>query len=144
MAANILAENNFNGTIYNMLGGLNEWKNQGYPTDGYTTFEIMNFQGGFGTISIDIKNNGSFTAKNITIEINVIGGFFSAIDFTSSCINCPVPLAPNATETESTRKDGFIIGFGPIEITASAMAGNADKITVKQEGYIFGLLIILR
>jgi rhodanese-related sulfurtransferase len=144
IAANILAENNFNGVIYNMLGGLKEWKNQGYPTDGYTTFEIMNFQGGFGTISIDIKNNGSFTAKNITIEINVIGGFFSNIDFTSSCINCPVPLAPNATETESTRKDGFIIGFGPIEITVSAMAGNADKITIKQEGYIFGVLVLIK
>ena len=81
--------------------------------------------------------------KNNTIKINIVGGFFSGIDFTSSCLNCPQPLAPNATETESTRKDGFIIGFGPIDITVSAMPGNADKISIKQEAYIFRLLIKL-
>jgi rhodanese-related sulfurtransferase len=30
-AANILIENNFQGTIYNMLGGITEWKLKGYP-----------------------------------------------------------------------------------------------------------------
>jgi len=143
-AANILKENNFDGIIYNILGGITEWKNKGYPTEGYTTFQIMNFQGGIGSVSVDIKNNGSFTAKNITIEIKVVGGFFSGINFTSSCINCPTPLAPNATETESTRKDGYILGFGPIEITVSAMAKNVDKVTVKQEGFIFGLFILIK
>ena len=64
--------------------------------------------------------------------------------FTSSCLNCPEPLAPNAIETESIRKDDFIFGFGPIYITVSAMAGNAEKITVKKQGYIFGLLILIR
>jgi len=32
IAANILDVNEFNGTIYNMLGGINEWKYEGYPT----------------------------------------------------------------------------------------------------------------
>jgi rhodanese-related sulfurtransferase len=31
-AANILLDNNFEGTIYNMLGGINEWKLKGYST----------------------------------------------------------------------------------------------------------------
>jgi rhodanese-related sulfurtransferase len=144
IAANILKENGFNGIIYNMLGGLTQWKNQGYPTEGYTTFEIKNMQGGIGKVTADIKNSGNFTAKNITIEIKVVGGFFSAIDFTSSCKNCPVPLAPNATETESTLKDGYILGFGPIDITVSAMAKNVDKVTVKQEAFIYGIIIITR
>ena len=144
MAANILVENNFNGIIYNMLGGLKEWKNKGYPTEGYTTFEIMNISGGLGSVSVDIKNNGTFTAKNITIEIKVIGGFFSGIDFTSSCINCQTPLAPNTTETESTIKDGYILGFGPIDITVSAMAKNVDKVTVKHEGFIFGIFVLIK
>lgn len=142
-AANILIENNFNGVVYNMLGGITDWKNKGYPTDGHTTFQIINFQTGLGSISFDIKNNGTFTAKNISAEINIVGGFFSAIDFTSSCLNCPIPLAPNATTTESTRKDGLILGFGQIEITVSAWANNVDKITMKQEGYILGILIII-
>ena len=144
MAADILAENNFNGVIYKMLGGLNEWKNQGYPTEGYTTLQIINIEGNLGFVSVDIKNNGTFTAKNISVEIKVIGGFFSAIDFTSSCTSCETPLVPNATKTESTSKDGYIIGFGPIEITVSTMAKNADKITIKQEGVIFGLLVLIR
>ena len=142
-AAIILAENNFKGVIYNMLGGLTEWKKQGYPTEGYTTLQIMNIQGGLGSVSIDIKNNGSFTAKNISVEIKVVGGFFSGIDFTSTCINCKNPLEPNATKTESTSKDGYIFGFGPIEITVSAWAKNADKTTRQQKGFIIGLLIFI-
>jgi rhodanese-related sulfurtransferase len=143
-AANILIENNFNGIVYNMLGGITDWKNKDYPTDGYTTFQIIKFQTGLGSLSFDIKNNGTFTAKNISAEIHIAGGFFSAIDFTSSCLNCPQPLAPNATTTESTRKDGFIIGFGPIEITVSAWANNVDKITIRQEAFILGVFITLQ
>jgi len=143
-AANMLVENEFNGVIYNMLGGINEWKNQGYPTEGYTTFQIMNFQGGIGSVSIDIKNNGSYTAKNISVDIRVVGGFFSGINLTSTCIDCETPLEPGATKTESTSKDGFIFGFGPIEITVSAWAKNADKITIKQKGFVIGLLILIR
>jgi rhodanese-related sulfurtransferase len=32
LAAQTLANNGFNGTIYNMLGGIGAWKNAGYPT----------------------------------------------------------------------------------------------------------------
>jgi rhodanese-related sulfurtransferase len=143
-AANILIENEFNGIVYNMLGGITDWKNKGYPTEGYTTFEIINLQGKLGYVTVDIKNNGTFTAKNISAEIKVVGGFFSMIDMTSTCIGCPIPLEPDATTTESTRKDGLIFGFGPIEITVSAWANNVDKITIQQEAFILGLLIILR
>ena len=55
MAAEILVDNNFEGTIYNMLGGIIAWKAAGYPTtiliadaDGpYETFEDepIQFQG---------------------------------------------------------------------------------------------------
>jgi len=31
-AANILIDNGFDGTIYNMVGGITYWKNNGYPT----------------------------------------------------------------------------------------------------------------
>ncbi|HID25569.1 MAG TPA: PKD domain-containing protein [Thermoplasmata archaeon] len=32
VAGNLLVNNGFNGTIYNMLGGITEWKNAGFPT----------------------------------------------------------------------------------------------------------------
>jgi rhodanese-related sulfurtransferase len=140
-AATMLVDNEFNGVVYNMLGGITEWKNQGYPTDGYTTFQIMNFQPNIGSVSIDIKNNGSFTAKNISVEIQVTGGYLSYINLISTCTDCEKPLEPNGTKTESTIKDGFIFGFGPIEITVSVWAKNADKITVKEEGFAFGFFI---
>ncbi len=143
-AATILVENDFNGIVYKILGGLNQWKNQGYPIDGYTTFKIMNIKGGLGVVSADIQNTGTFTAKDINIDINVVGGYLSMINFTSSCINCPVPIEPNAKETENTRKDGYIIGFGPIQITVSASASNVDKITAKKEGYLFGIIILIK
>lgn len=34
VATNLLIDNEFNGTIYNMLGGINAWKAAGYPTIG--------------------------------------------------------------------------------------------------------------
>ncbi|MEF8848795.1 MAG: rhodanese-like domain-containing protein, partial [Candidatus Thermoplasmatota archaeon] len=33
-AASTLVENNFEGTIYNMVGGITEWENKDYPTVG--------------------------------------------------------------------------------------------------------------
>jgi len=34
-AAEILVANGFNGTIYNMVGGINEWKEEGYPVKNF-------------------------------------------------------------------------------------------------------------
>jgi rhodanese-related sulfurtransferase len=34
IATNLLIDNEFNGTIYNMLGGISAWKAAGYPTRG--------------------------------------------------------------------------------------------------------------
>jgi len=33
ISAQILIDNGFQGTVYNMLGGINEWKAQGFPTN---------------------------------------------------------------------------------------------------------------
>jgi rhodanese-related sulfurtransferase len=42
IAANILDDNDFNGTIYNMIGGINAWKSAGYPTISEQPPEINN------------------------------------------------------------------------------------------------------
>jgi len=42
IAANILDDNDFNGTIYNMIGGINAWKGAGYPTISEQPPEINN------------------------------------------------------------------------------------------------------
>lgn len=144
IAANILAENEFNGVIYNMLGGITEWKNQGYPIEGHTTLEIMDFQGEIGSVSFDIKNNGSYDAKNLSYDIRVIGGFFSGIDLAYTCSDYETPLEPEAIITESTKKAGLIFGFGPIEIMVSAGANNAEDISIIKEGFVIGVFIIIK
>jgi rhodanese-related sulfurtransferase len=44
LATVILVDNGFNGTIYNMLGGMNAWKAAGYPTvsGGFTNITVGN------------------------------------------------------------------------------------------------------
>ena len=44
-AANMLIDNNFVGTIYNMVGGIKEWKNKGYPIIGNRPPQIPEING---------------------------------------------------------------------------------------------------
>jgi len=44
-AANALVENDFDGTIYNMLGGITEWKNAGYPIKSNQAPELPTITG---------------------------------------------------------------------------------------------------
>ena len=45
IAANTLVNNDFQGVIYNMLGGINQWKNMGYPTKTNTAPEKPEIKG---------------------------------------------------------------------------------------------------
>lgn len=240
-AANTLVENGFVGTIYNMVGGISQWKSDGYPTvpnrapnkptinapsigqideeieftltandpdydensfiidwddgsdvsiigpfiadepivvrhswtengiyfikvktiDPYqlesewatfefsiskTELEIANVKGGIGCVIVDIKNTGTYTAEEISSDINVHGGLFSLINLSHTCTGCDVcgtTLDPGDVKTENTRESGIIAGFGKIEITVSAWANNAEKINISLNGFIFGLILIL-
>lgn len=133
--------------IYNLNGGYEAWVAAGYPIypiQDYTTLQIMNLDNKLGTIFVDIKNDGILTAKNISIKIKVEGGFFSLIHFTSFCIDCENLLEAGEIKTENIIKDGYIFGFGPIEITVSAWAWNAYKNTTTQKAFIFGLKIFIK
>jgi rhodanese-related sulfurtransferase len=239
-AANTLVDNNFNGVIYNMLGGITSWENNGYPTIGNrppeapqisglstgqagidynftistndpdwdnvyyyidwgdgnseiyqeayesgeevnfthnwdssglfnievkardpyfeqselqtflftissTELEISDIREGFGEITVDIKNIGDFTVENITLKINVNGGFFSKINLNHECngSNCKNFLEPNEIKTASTMKSGFIFGLGPIEIIVIVEAKNAVKVTATENGFVIGPFIMI-
>lgn len=111
-----------------------------------TIFEITEATGGFGKVSITVKNIGDTTAENITIIISVKGGIFNKIDIEkicSGCDTCGDTIEPNGTKTESTSEAGFIIGLGPITITASAEAANTPKVEKTFSGFVFGPLVMI-
>lgn len=111
-----------------------------------TIFEITETTGGFGKVSVTVKNIGATTAENITIIISVKGGFFNTIDLEkicSGCDTCGVTIEPNATKTESTSGAGFIIGLGPITITASAEAKDTAKVEKTFTGFVLGPFVLI-
>jgi hypothetical protein len=111
-----------------------------------TTLEITAVKGGFGKVSVTVKNIGAETAEEITMIISVKGGFLGRVNLTkicSGCGNCTNSILPNATKTESTAEAGKIIGFGPVVISASAEASNAAKVEKTYNGFVLGLFVIV-
>ena len=111
-----------------------------------TILDITKVTGGFGKVSVTIKNIGDSTAEKITIMISVKGGILNKIDIEkicSGCEACGTTIEPNAIKTESTSEAGFIIGFGPITITASAEAANTPKVEKTYTGFVLGPYVIV-
>jgi len=111
-----------------------------------TTLEITAVKGGFGKVSVTVKNIGTETAEEITMIISVKGGVLGRVNLTkicSGCGNCTNSILPNATKTESTAEAGKIIGFGPVVISASAEASNAAKVEKTYNGFVLGLFVIV-
>lgn len=89
--------------------------------------EIVSISGGFGRISIDIKNIGDSISEDIDWSIFVEGGIFDRINVLSEdVINS---LQPNDTVTIQSN---FIIGFGAVKITV-----NVNIIEKKYTGNVF-------
>lgn len=106
-----------------------------------TILEITEVTGGFGVVTMTVKNIGDSTAEKITMSLSVKGGFLNRINIEkicSGCDACGTTLEPNAIKTESTAEAGKIIGFGPIVIIVSAAADNAEKVEKTCNGFVLG------
>jgi len=111
-----------------------------------TILDITEVKGGLGLVTVTVKNIGDSTAETITITISAKGGILNNIDIEkicSGCDACGTTLEPNAIKTESTAEAGRIIGFGPITITASAAADNAEKVEKTYNGFVLGPFVIV-
>lgn len=111
-----------------------------------TTLDITEVTGGFGKVSVTIKNIGDSTAENITIILSVSGGILNKINIEkicSGCDTCGDTIEPNAIKVESTSEAGLILGFGPITITASAEAANTAKVEKTFSGFVLGPFVIV-
>lgn len=111
-----------------------------------TVLDIIQVKGGFGKVSITVKNIGNTTAENVSMTISVQGGILGKINVTKVCTgcgNCSNLIEPDATKTESTLEAGVIIGFGPITISTSAEASNAEIVNKNYNGFVIGFLVII-
>ncbi len=112
--------------------------------EGETELEITGISGGFGTVTVEIKNVGAIVANEISSRTTVTGGIFDSIELTHECSGCSVcgtTLDPGAIKTENTREAGFLFGFGTITVYVTASANNADAVSTSVTGTIIGPFI---
>ena len=111
-----------------------------------TELEIDEVAGHIGAVVVAVTNVGDTVAEDIIITISVEGGILGKIDIyheCSGCSQCGSTLDPGAIKTESTLEEGYIIGFGQVEITVTASATNADEVTKTLNGLVIGPFIII-
>jgi len=111
-----------------------------------TELEIDEIVGHIGAVVVAVTNVGDTVAEDITITISVEGGILGKIDIyheCGGCSQCGTTLDPGAIKTESTLEEGYIIGFGQVEITVTASASNADEVTKTLNGLVIGPFIII-
>jgi hypothetical protein len=108
--------------------------------------EISEVKGGFAQVILTVKNSGDIVADQIVMIINVTGGIAGRIDIAKICAGCggcSNSLEPNETKTESTIEEDVIFGFGPISITVSVDASNAEKVEQTLSGFVIGPLVLI-
>ena len=111
-----------------------------------TELEINEVVGNMGAVAVAVTNVGDTVAEDITIAISVEGGILAKIDTyheCSGCSQCGTTLDPGAIKTESTQEEGFIFGFGQVEIIVTASASNADEVISTSNGLVIGPFIII-
>lgn len=104
--------------------------------EGNAVLTIGTIQGPIG-IESEIINSGQVPAKTIDWTIHVTGGIFKKVDKTANDII--TELAVDASETINL---GMFFGLGKIQITITAVAENAEEVTVTKTATILGPIII--
>ena len=115
-------------------------------TTDQTTLEIIDVTGGIGGITVEVKNTGDETAQEIWVITTVNGGLFGSINIhheCTGCSSCGSTLDPDMIKTEKTLEAGMLFGLGPIEITTSAGATNAEEVSMETTGFVIGPLAII-
>ena len=102
--------------------------------------EIGDISGGLGKVCAEIKSVGEVSIENVVWNISVKGGILGRINVTTGGIIDEIE--PGNSEIVCT--DKFIFGLGKIEITVSAEADNADKVTKKVDGFVLLIFVIIR
>jgi hypothetical protein len=87
-----------------------------------------------------IRNVGDGDAYGVNWSFDIEGGFLGFVDYH---IGGVIEILPAGSET-SVENSLFLFGLGPIMITISIGASNAETMTETFRGIIVGRFIILR
>lgn len=93
--------------------------------------EIISISGGLG-ITTEVRNRGSVSATDAEVNIVITGGLFGFIDVSSKVAQ--EILLPDDVMQGTAR----VFRFGPIDITATATASNANQVIQHATGFLFG------
>jgi hypothetical protein len=104
--------------------------------EGNAELSIVNIKGPVG-IQADIKNIGAVPVKNLEWSIEVTGGLLKRVNKTAT--GTAGEIAVDATEPITL---GMFIGFGKIQITITARAGNAVEVNMIKSAWILGPFVI--
>ena len=133
--------------ILGILTGLLLLPSISSQTTETTTIDIIGINGGVGGVIVDVKNTGENIATDIWVITTVTGGMFNSIDINHECTGCGAcesTLDPGLVKSENTLEAGVLFGIGPVEISTSAGASNADAISMEKTGFAIGPFVIIQ
>jgi hypothetical protein len=104
--------------------------------EGKATLSIGTIQGPIG-IESEVTNIGEVPARTIDWTIQVTGGILKKVDKTAT--GTITELEVGASETISL---GMFFGLGKIQITITAVAENADEVSVTKSAILIGPIIL--
>jgi rhodanese-related sulfurtransferase len=125
IVAQILVENKFNGKIYNMIGGINEWKTKGLPIKADTppTIKVVNPVEGY----IHFSGRPLFpTILDVLGDTIAIGGFRMN------------PMMVDAIDDYNTRADLTVKFFIDGEELGEGVIDNCSHHTIQWTGFAIG------
>ena len=116
VATTILIDNNFTGTIYNMIGGILAWKAAGLPTEGE------------GVPKPDLECNGTLNWPDVKPG-ETINGFFTVknIGEPDSLLNWKILTWPSWGNWTFTKSNGEDLKPGDIETVGVSVVAPYEK-----------------
>jgi hypothetical protein len=93
--------------------------------------EIISISGGLG-ITTEVHNRGSVNATDAEVTVNLNGGLFGFIDVSSKTTQ--QILLPDDVMQGTAR----VFRIGPIDITVTATASNANQVLKRGTGFLLG------
>jgi Zn-dependent M28 family amino/carboxypeptidase len=102
-----------------------------------TTLKISDITGGGTSVTAEMTNSGDANATNVNWTLSVTGGIFGGIRQSSSQ-HIPI-MTPQAVSRTTVP---HVFGLGSVDIIATAEATNANPVTKRATGLVFGPFII--